>query len=322
MESGSVLVLSALVSAFICAVLACRIAFGIAQTRVRSQRVRTRSGSGGFLRGIVRNGVRGAAPLSSRVLRVRRVEVWCADACAVLQSRGWACTAESVCSIMCAGVCAIGAVGTMFRSGVLGLAAAACLVIVANALVARETERRSEDIREALPDVLRAMGVCFHAGFTLQQTFEQLERETSGATARLFAQSGHAMRTGTAARTALEDLRGASHVPELAFVSVALTVQHQTGGSMQHVLDATCESLTSELELRRSLRVHTAQARLSARVVTGVSVALVAVLSLLSKDFLGPFFQSVLGFVMLCMAVTMQVAGVLIVRRMLRVEVD
>lgn len=192
----------------------------------------------------------------------------------------------------------------------------------AAAVVTRESGRRSERIREALPNALRAMGVCFHAGFTLQQTFDQLQKEAQGPIAELFAQTAHDMQTGSSAREALEKLRGTQRVPELSFVSVALTVQHQTGGSMQNVLDATCDSLKNELELRQSLRVHTAQARLSARVVVGVSVALVAVLSLLSKDFLAPFFQSALGLGLLAIAIAMQVAGIFIVRRMLRVEVD
>ena len=166
------------------------------------------------------------------------------------------------------------------------------------------------------------MSACFYAGYTLQQTFSQLQRELKGPIGGLFGTAQDAMDTGSTAKEALAALRGSSIVPELSFISVALEVQHRAGGSMRHVLDSACESLESELELRRSLRVHTAQARLSARVVTGVTVGLVGVLSLLTENFLAPFFSSGLGMAMLVAAVAMQCAGVLTIRKMLRVEVD
>ena len=47
---------------------------------------------------------------------------------------------------------------------------------------------------------------------------------------------------------------------------------------------------------------------------------LVALFSLMSPDFLSPFFSSVLGMAVLALALVMQMAGVVIVRRMLKVE--
>ena len=47
---------------------------------------------------------------------------------------------------------------------------------------------------------------------------------------------------------------------ELAFIAVALDVQHASGGSLASVLDAARESVEGEIELERSLRVQTAQA--------------------------------------------------------------
>lgn len=91
---------------------------------------------------------------------------------------------------------------------------------------------------------------------------------------------------------------------------------------MRPVLEAARETVEGELALKRSLRVQTAQARLSARIVTIMPFALVAVFSLVSKGFLDPFFESPLGVALLCMAVLMQVSGVAAVRRMLSVEVS
>ena len=74
------------------------------------------------------------------------------------------------------------------------------------------------------------------------------------------------------------------------------------------------------LALRRSLRVQTAQAKLSARVVAIMPFLLVAAFSLASPDFLSPFFASPLGIGLLTLAIVMQVAGIILVRRALAVD--
>jgi tight adherence protein B len=125
---------------------------------------------------------------------------------------------------------------------------------------------------------------------------------------------------GGDASQALREMRVGAHASELAFVAVALDVQHQSGGAMRQVLDAAAETVKSEIELRRTLRVQTAQARLSARIVVVMPFILIAAFSLASPDFLTPFFTSVFGYALLGVALVMQAAGVVLVRRALEVE--
>ncbi len=78
---------------------------------------------------------------------------------------------------------------------------------------------------------------------------------------------------------------------------------------MRQVLDAARDSVEGELSLRRALKVQTAQAKLSAQVVSVMPFALVAVFSLVSEDFLAPFFASASGWALLALALGMQAAG-------------
>lgn len=156
---------------------------------------------------------------------------------------------------------------------------------------------------------------------SLLQTFQQVASEVQGPLGTLFARAAHQLETGEGAGRALEVLRRGSSVAELAFVAVALDVQHQAGGSMKQVLDAARDTVQSEIELRRALRVQTAQAKLSARVVSVLPFVLIAVFSLVSEGFLDPFFASPMGMALLAIALGMQAAGIVAVRRMLAVEV-
>ena len=144
--------------------------------------------------------------------------------------------------------------------------------------------------------------------------------ECSGALGSLFSVAARRLEMGAPPAEALAVMRSSDQVPELSFVAVALDVQHQSGGSIAPVLETARESVISELDLMRSLRVQTAQAKLSASIVTVMPFVLVALFSLMSPDFLAPFFGSLIGVALLALALIMQLSGVLAVRRMLRID--
>jgi tight adherence protein B len=151
------------------------------------------------------------------------------------------------------------------------------------------------------------MSACFRSGYSLLQTFKHLAMEAKGPLCPLFQRAASDLETGRTASDALRHLREESTLREFAFLTAALEIQHQTGGSMQSIIDSACDSVEGELALRRSLRVQTAQAKLSARVVAVMPLILIAAFSLISPDFLSPFFESVFGYVLLGIAIAMQV---------------
>ncbi len=274
------------------------------------------------LRRRVRNGVRWTLPASRVLLKRRRVAEVASQAVWAVRAKGFETSEPALLSVFVAAtLCAAVLAGLVARSPVCAVAVAALACAVALAWARAAHERRREEVRQAVPDALRSMGVCFQSGLSLLQTLKQVASEAEGSLKDLFERAAHRMETGGSAQDALRVLRGGSAVSELAFVAVALDVQHQAGGSMRQVLDAARETVEGEMELRRSLRVQTAQAKLSARVVSVMPFALIALFSLVSEGFLTPFFSSPWGLALLALAFGMQAAGILAVRRMLAVEV-
>ena len=138
-----------------------------------------------------------------------------------------------------------------------------------------------------------------------------------GPLSAVFAQAAHVLDTGGGASRALSVLKEEPSCVELAFIAVALDVQHQTGGSMRRILEAAFDTVEGELALQRSLRVHTAQAKLSAQIVVAMPFLLVAAFSLASPGFIDPFFASAPGIGLFMVAVSMEIAGIVLVRRAL-----
>ena len=290
----------------------------VAMTRVRNSVL----GEVSLLGELLRSGVSWGRAPARLLLRVPRIARVCDAAVQVLQGRGLATHAEGVASVWFAGLVVLFLGGSLVGSSVLvGLALAIGASIILAYVLERQAEHDTDQAREAVPNALRSMETCFRAGLSLEQTFEQLANEFEGSLGEAFRRASQELKVGVSADQALSKMGTSQNISELAFVSVALSVQHDTGGSMHQVLAAARDSIERDLKTRRSLKVKTAQAKLSAQVVTAMPFVLVIVLSLLTEDFLAPFFSSVLGFALLLAALVMQGAGVLVVRRMLDVKV-
>lgn len=206
------------------------------------------------------------------------------------------------------------------RSAMFALALGCLSVIACWGAIRRKSESVDNAMREEVPDALRLLADSFRSGHSLQQTMEQASADLNGRLGLLFGDVAKQMRMGVGTTEALAVFNNVPGVPELAFVAIALDIQHQSGGSVASVLESARDSVKDEMELARSLRVQTAQAKLSASIVTVMPFILVALFSLVSPGFLAPFFESLLGMVLLGCALVMQLAGILAVRRICRAD--
>lgn len=277
---------------------------------------------------------RGCAPLKPvarkllAIPAVRRSAVDLTDMLALNSARDGAheevsLDAGAVLSVVLAAASLVAAaVSIATASAICGIACGTCGVLLAFTRARTFAEKRMEAVREEVPEALRSMGVCFRSGLSLLQTLKQVAHELDGSLGTLFDTAARRLEMGATTTEALAVFDTARQVPELTFVAVALDAQHQSGGSIAAVLESAQESVESELELRRSLRVQTTQAKLSARIVTLMPFLLVALFSLMSPGFLEPFFTSLPGMALLGLALGMQLAGTLIVHRMLKANAE
>ena len=137
------------------------------------------------------------------------------EAVGVVDARGLMTTEESLLSVWIAamvgaGMCAGAAAGSV----VCGIAVAVCACACAVVWLRTVQDKRRDALREGIPDALRSMAVCFQAGLSLLQTFQQVASEVQGPLGTLFARAAHQLETGEGAGRALEVLRRGSSVAE------------------------------------------------------------------------------------------------------------
>ena len=228
----------------------------------------------------------------------------------------------SLTSVLGFGLMLLGVLVYALSSSLIGsFAAIACGLLGVNGWLVRKQEQRRLEMREEIPEALQSMKACFQVGYSLSQTVHEVAASAKGPLGALFSEVEGNLETGSDVRRALLPMRADGSEPELVFLATALEIQHKTGGSMQRILEAARQSVVDELDLKRTLRTQTAQAKLSAQIVTAMPFALIGVFSLVSPGFLDPFFESAAGLILLAVAIGMQIAGISLVRRLLKVEV-
>ena len=270
-----------------------------------------------------RNGVSVLLPIADAALRVKRIKTAANELAQILREHFELVSERAVVSafMMLTGLLSL-FVGVVVQSVMSALAVCACLIVWAFLLASSSAEKRKEQVQSEVPVAIESLAACFGAGYSLVQTFDQVAQDVSGPLSRIFERASRELELGGSVERALEGLRHDANSSELAFLAVALDVQHQAGGSIRQVLDAVAVAAKGEVELKRTLRVQTAQAKLSARIVAVMPLLLITAFSLASPTFLLPFFSSPLGYALLACAIAMQVLGILLVHRALRVGVE
>lgn len=268
---------------------------------------------------LLRKGVPPFMPVSRLLCNVGFLRCGFEEMAECLAMRGYVATCHSIGSVAALLFSVALVVSLLATQSFVGaLALPFCGIAAVMVALAADREKRSESLRDSVPGALQSMSACFQAGLSLLQTFHQVASEIDGPLQKVFHRAAYRLETGGGVDEALAVLKEAKS-PELAFVAIALDVQHESGGSVRQVLDSAYDAVESQIDLARSLRVQTAQAKLSSRVVSLMPFALMALFSLVSPGFLSPFFETSAGIALLLLALGMQLAGILLVRRMLNV---
>jgi tight adherence protein B len=104
-------------------------------------------------------------------------------------------------------------------------------------------------------------------------------------------------------------------------VALLAELQRTSGGNSAEILDTVVGTIRERAEIRRLVRVLTAQGRMARWILTALPVLLTAFLWLVHPDIMAQFFTSGGGQVALMVAVVLVVAGSLLIQRIVNIDV-
>jgi tight adherence protein B len=208
------------------------------------------------------------------------------------------------------------------RIGGVLLACALAFVIplIPRAWVKNRAEARRARFGEQLPQALDSLASGLSAGLSFQQAVgfasDELPDPVAGAMASLEQRISLGVPTDRALGRLLED-----HPEEaLALVVDGIVLQRRFGGDLVAMLESTADLLRERVELEREVRAITSQGRLSGWVVAALVPVSAGILLLSNPVYINVLFQTLIGQALVALALALQLAGWVIISRMVQIR--
>jgi tight adherence protein B len=202
-------------------------------------------------------------------------------------------------------------------AGVIGVVGA----LVPTVLLRMALNKRSDKMREQLPDVLTIMASSLRAGHSFLQALDTVAREIPQPAAVEFQRLVAEIRLGRPAEDALEALADRVGSADFRWAVLAVNIQREVGGNLAEILDNVADTLRERAMMRRQIKVLTAEGRLSAWVLACLPFALTLYMFAVNPDYISLLFSSQVGLIMLGVGGVLLVLGILWMRKIVDIDV-
>jgi tight adherence protein B len=187
--------------------------------------------------------------------------------------------------------------------------------------VRRRREKRLSRLEQQLPEALGMMVSALRVGHSMIASLGAAAQESPepirGELRKCFEEQNY----GVDLRTALVNLTGRAPVQDLRIFVAAVLIHKESGGNLAEVLEKVAQTTRERSRLKKQVSVHTAQARMTGWVLSLLPVALGLGMYFVNPEGMSVLWKHPLGIKMLCAAVGMDIAGAVIIRKIVRVRV-
>lgn len=182
-------------------------------------------------------------------------------------------------------------------------------------------KQRFAKFRADLPEALEMISRALAAGHSFSTTLRLISEEMPDPIAGEFARVYEEQQVGLSLKSALQNLLQRVPVMELKMCVIAVLVQRETGGNLAEILETSAQTLRERFRIMEDLKTLTMSSRMSAIVLVLLPFIVVGAVAVLNPDYLVPLFFDSRGHKLLWIAAILQITGLWMVRRILRIRI-
>jgi tight adherence protein B len=224
---------------------------------------------------------------------------------------GWTVLAGVLTSIVVAGV---------FQS-LLGLFAGMIAPFVTRAVVKRRINKLRAAFAEELPDNLEVLAGALRAGHSLIGAMGVMVDGATEPSKSEFRRVLQDEQLGVPLDEALMVMSRRMDNLDVEQVAIVTRLQREAGGNTAEVLDRVVENIRGRMELRRLVRVLTAQGRIARYILTAIPIFLLLFFLSVNKVWLEPLWKTGPGQFALGMWFVLLVSGWFAIKKIVEIEV-
>jgi tight adherence protein B len=204
----------------------------------------------------------------------------------------------------------------------LWIAALASVVagIIPYRYVRWKKRRRTLRLEAQLPDAIDLIARAVRAGHPLSAGLGMAAEEAPEPLASEFRITFEEQRFGLPFEEALLGLGDRIEITDVRIFLTAILVQREVGGNLSEILETISETMRARFNLKRQVRVYTAQGRMSGYTLAALPILVGLIISVINPGYMHILFHEAVGRGMLVGAATMQLMGFLWIRKIVDIR--
>ncbi len=187
-------------------------------------------------------------------------------------------------------------------------------------VLSKRTQRFNK-FEQQLPEVMDLTVSALRAGHSLVAALGLVGQEAPDPAGGEFRICYDEQNYGLELRTAMTNMITRVPLQDLKIVTTAILIQKESGGNLAEVLDKTAYVIRERFRLKRQIRVHTAQGRLTGWILSFLPVVLGIALYLINPVTMSVLWKNPIGLKLLYLSVVMMFTGAAIIRKIVNMKV-
>jgi tight adherence protein B len=220
-----------------------------------------------------------------------------------------------------AGILAAMAVSVLTFSLLLMLAAGLLAAALPFIHVWYKRKKRLDAFLEHLPDALDLMSRALSAGHAFSEALQMISVEMPEPIASEFRKTYEEQNLGLSMKLALENLTNRIPLLDLRMCVTAIMIQRETGGNLAEILEKVAYTIRERFRILGDLKTLTTSSRMSAWLLCGLPIGVTLAITFMNPEYMSVLWKDPRGHYLIAAAMMMQVTGMLIVRKILRIKI-
>lgn len=187
--------------------------------------------------------------------------------------------------------------------------------------VLRKRAKRMDVFVQQLPEALDLMVSGLRAGHSLVSALGLVAKECPAPLASEFAICFKEQNYGLELKSAFDNMIRRMPVQDLKIVTSAIMIQKESGGNLAELLDKASNTIRQRFRLKRQIKVHTAQGRMTGLILALLPVGLMVLLYFFNPEMMSLLWTRPAGLKLLGASLGMTLVGGLIIRHIVNIDV-
>ena len=203
----------------------------------------------------------------------------------------------------------------------IALVIAGCAGSIPLLYVVYRRNKRFLEFESQLPGALDLICRALRAGHGLVAGLKMVGDEIPDPVGSEFRKAFDEQNFGLELKESLYNLTERVPLQDVRIIVTAILIQRETGGNLAEVLEKAATVIRERYRLKRQIRTHTAQGRLTGWILSLLPLILGIALFLVRPDFMSTLWTTDRGRRWLVTATIMMIIGAYVIRRIIRIRV-